>query len=464
VLTVLGDARLQSYRLTRRRPELEAAIAALDDAVALDDSPREPSNLGVALSERHLATGSLDDLERAIALLTTAVEHTPPRAPDRPWRLANLGGALAERYERRGDRRDLDAAISAFDESASADRPDPDRVDWRYNLALGLRDRYTRDGYLPDLDRAVELLEQIVAVAAAPRVRADRLDQLAGTLRTRALRRGDGAELARAVELHRAAAASVPASERVMLLSNLGGTLRAWAGAGGGRTALDEAVQAYRDAVAASSSDNAVYPTVLANLGNRLVDLHDTTGETDPLNEAIAVFTAAVAATDPRSPDLPARLHNRARALQRRHVWDGDPSDGTPPRRTTEKPAGRPRARWPRSVCAAGSDGETGPPRKGCGGTRWRRSTTRSPQQTSWCAGRCAGPTARCGCGPLRRLRPRRPTRTADWASQPPRSPASSGGAPDCSPTRWPSPGSTSTPSTACDLTWPNVTGPRPTG
>ena len=327
VLTVLGDARLHSYRLTRRRTELEAAVAALGEAVALDDSPRERSNLGVALSERHLATGSVDDLERAIALLTTAVQDTPPRAPERPWRLANLGGALAERYERRGDRRDLDAAINAFDEATSAYRPGPDGLDWQYNLALGLRDRYARDGYLPDLDRAVQLLEPIVAVVAGPRVRADRLDQLAGTLRIRALRRGDGAELARAVELHRTAATSVPASERVMLLNNLAGTLRAWAGAGGGRRALDEAVQAYRDAVASSSSDDAAYPTVLANLGNGLVDLYDTTGETDRLNEAIALYTASVEATDPRSPDLPARLHNRARALQRRHGRSGDPSD-----------------------------------------------------------------------------------------------------------------------------------------
>lgn len=327
VLTVLGDARLQSYRLTRRRTELEAAVAAFDDAVELDDSPRERSNLGVALSERHLATGSFDDLERAITLLTAAVEDTPPRAPERPWRLANLGGALAERYERRGDRRDLDAAIKDFDEATSADRPSPDGVDWQYNLALGLRDRYARDGYLPDLDRAVELLEQIVVVAARPRVRADRLDQLAGTLRIRAQRRGDGAELARAVELHRAAAASGPASERVMLLNNLGGTLRAWAGAGGGRAALDEAVRAYRDAAAASSSDDAVYLTVLVNLGNGLVDFYDTTGEADRLNEAIALYTAAVDATDQRSPDRPARLHNRARALQRRHGRYGDLGD-----------------------------------------------------------------------------------------------------------------------------------------
>jgi hypothetical protein len=96
----------------------------------------------------------------------------------------------------------------------------------------------------------------------------------------------------------------------------------------GGRTALDEAVQAYRDAASTASSDAAVRPTVLANLGNSLVDLYDRTGETGQLNEAIAAYTAAVDATDPRSPDLPARLYNRARALQRRHGRDGDPKDG----------------------------------------------------------------------------------------------------------------------------------------
>jgi hypothetical protein len=66
----------------------------------------------------------------------------------------------------------------------------------------------------------------------------------------RALLRREPAELRQAVDLHREAAGlAVDDPERGVVLNNLGGTLRAWAGAAGGRQPLDEAVRVYREAL-----------------------------------------------------------------------------------------------------------------------------------------------------------------------------------------------------------------------
>ena len=332
VLGVLGEVRLQNYRRSGSRSELDAAVTVQREAVGLGGARplREWSNLGVALSERCLATGSLADLQEAVGLLTDAVGGTSMRDPDRPARLANLGAALLERARRRGDPRDLDAGLVALEEAAVAAAHEPDRSMWRFNLGLGLRDRYERDGDLADLDRAASLLEEVVtATPPGSALRPARLDQLAVTLRGQAQRRADPVQLARAVELHRSAASEtvVETAERTALLGNLGGTLRAWARAGGGRDALDEALRHYRRALAGTVAGDAAHAAVLADLGNGLVDRFDLDGDVDLLTEAIAVYTAAVEQTDSRSPELPGRLHNRAGALRRRYDRAGRAED-----------------------------------------------------------------------------------------------------------------------------------------
>jgi tetratricopeptide (TPR) repeat protein len=100
LLAALGDAQLQSHLRWRRPAALDTAVAAITAAVSLagTDSARERSNLGVALSERHLMTGDIGDLQQSMELLADAVEATPEHSPDLPARQANLGTVLVERY------------------------------------------------------------------------------------------------------------------------------------------------------------------------------------------------------------------------------------------------------------------------------------------------------------------------------------------------------------------------------
>jgi hypothetical protein len=59
-------------------------------------------------------------------------------------------------------------------------------------------------------------------------------------------------------------------------LNNLGGTLRAWAGAADDQQALREAVRAYREALGGAQA--AERGAVLTNLGAALLDSYDRTG------------------------------------------------------------------------------------------------------------------------------------------------------------------------------------------
>jgi len=333
VLNALGEAQLQGHLRWRRPSALDAVVATITAAVSLAgaDSARERSNLGVALSERHLATGDLSDLQQAVGLLVDAVDATPERSPDRPARQANLGTVLVEQYHRLGDPHDLDAAIDLLDRAVAASRSGtPDAPAWKYNLALALGDRYERDGDLTDLDQAVAHLEAVVgATLRGSTARLARLDQLAVALRLRGLRREKASDLERAVVLHQEAVRDgvLSAGERAMLLGNLAGTLRAWAAATGEARLLKEALDAYRAAVAAVPPGDAAHGRVLTNLGNGLVDHYDASGQRGSLVEAILWYDAAIAATDPAPPELPSRLHNRAGGLRRLHELDARPAD-----------------------------------------------------------------------------------------------------------------------------------------
>lgn len=332
LLAALGDAQLQSHLRWRRPAALDTAVATLTAAVSLagTDSARERSNLGVALSERHLMTGDIGDLQQSVELLAEAVEATPEHSPDLPARQANLGTVLVERYHRLGDPHDLDDAIHRLHLAATASRAGtPDAIAWTYNLALALGDRYQRDGDLTDLDHAAAHLEAVVeATSSASTAQPARLDQLALTLRLRGLRRDDPEELQRAVALHREAVrdGAVIAGERAMLLGNLAGTLRAWAAATGDASLLQEALTAYRAALTAAPPGDAAHAIALTNLGNGLVDHYDAHAQRASLVEAIQLYNTAIAVTDPRSPELPGRLHNRAGSARRLYELGGEPA------------------------------------------------------------------------------------------------------------------------------------------
>jgi tetratricopeptide (TPR) repeat protein len=333
-LANLGTALLTRGEAGGSGRDIERAAEVLDEGARLAannpaERARRLNNLGIALSECYLRSARPDQLERAVAAYEETVALTAADSPDRPARLANLGTGLAERYTRRGDPSDLDRAVDVIGQAVATVSPktNTELADWLEDLGLVLRDRYLRDGDLADLDLAAARLAAAIKITPADAAaRPGQLDQYATTLRMRAMRRGDSAELRQAVELHREAARLAEAApERCVVLNNLGGTLRVWAGAADDRQALGEAVQAYREAFSCVEASERA--GVLTNLGSALLDRYDRTGERGELDEAIEALTGSVSTTEPTSPELPARLNNLANGLRRRYARDNRAAD-----------------------------------------------------------------------------------------------------------------------------------------
>ena len=68
------------------------------------------NDAGQALLRRYWSAGKLTDLNRALELLQSAVQRTPPNSPDLPMYLSNLSNGLRGRYARTGDLADLEEA------------------------------------------------------------------------------------------------------------------------------------------------------------------------------------------------------------------------------------------------------------------------------------------------------------------------------------------------------------------
>jgi CHAT domain-containing protein len=112
----LGGALVKRYQQGHDLQDLHAGIRALERAIESASAPMASplSNLGVALVDRFKQLEQPGDLERAVDALQAAVDAGPPGSPQLARTLHNLGVALRLRYELQGHGSDLQAGIAAF--------------------------------------------------------------------------------------------------------------------------------------------------------------------------------------------------------------------------------------------------------------------------------------------------------------------------------------------------------------
>jgi tetratricopeptide (TPR) repeat protein len=187
--TLLG----QRYPWYGGRPaDLDGAIAAFTDAVAVEDDVDRPSylsGLGAALGLRYERLGDFADLDRAITCSRDALAAAPPA--DRPSLSHNLAANLAVRYQTRGDPADLTEAIDTARAALAAESSGPTRTILVSGLAGLLVDRFEQRGTLDDLEMAIRLAGEMPA-EAAPGDRAVLLAALGTALQRHAERTGPG--------------------------------------------------------------------------------------------------------------------------------------------------------------------------------------------------------------------------------------------------------------------------------
>jgi tetratricopeptide (TPR) repeat protein len=182
----LGKTLWRRFAERRRREELEAAIAALDEAAAGAATPVSADcheALGNARFDRYALAGARSDLDGAVEHLRRAVELTPDDSEDASVYWSNLASALLDRFESGGARDDLDEAIRLLDTAVAASGgADGASTELLTNLGNALRLRAAADRRLNDTERAVELLARLVDAERDDRRRAGKLNNFAAGL------------------------------------------------------------------------------------------------------------------------------------------------------------------------------------------------------------------------------------------------------------------------------------------
>ena len=97
VLTNLALVLRDRYLVTSDAHVLEDAVGVAERACATSDTVGPRIMLGDLLSLRHLITGTVDDLDRAVALLDGALAQLPDGEPQRPRAMVDLAVARSAR-------------------------------------------------------------------------------------------------------------------------------------------------------------------------------------------------------------------------------------------------------------------------------------------------------------------------------------------------------------------------------
>ncbi|MFF7174775.1 CHAT domain-containing tetratricopeptide repeat protein [Streptomyces pseudovenezuelae] len=326
-LTNLGHALQARFGRTGSLEDLDTAIAAMQEALETapashPDRAMMLSNSGDALRLRFEQTGSLEDLDTAIAAMQEALETAPASHPDRAGRLSTLGLTLLRRFERTGSLEDLDTAIAKGQESvATIPANHPDRAMWLSNLGLTLQTRFERTGSLEDLDTAIAKGQESVATIPANHPdRAKALSTLGTALLRRFERTGSLEDLNTAIDHHRNAVTTTPANhpERPLRLSQCANALQARFERTGSLEDLNTAIDHHRNAVTTTPANHPGRAMWLSNLGNALKRHSERTGSLEELNTAIDHYRNAVTTTPANHPGRAMWLSNLGNALQAR--------------------------------------------------------------------------------------------------------------------------------------------------
>ena len=341
-LSNLGLSLTTRFELTRNAADLDEAINTGRDAVAA--TPRHDPNLAVYLSNLGMSLQIRFELSRDPADLVTAidtgrkaVEVTPPGHPYQAKHLANLGAALMTRFIRQAkDAADLNEAIDTGRKAVDLTPPDnPDFAGMLSNLGASLHLRYELAGDAADLNTAITECQRAADLTPSGHpTLARNLANLGAALRSRFELAGDAADLDAAIDAERNAVHVAPPGHPDLtgMLSNLGISLTTRFGLAGDAADLDAAIDAERKAVALTPPGHPDLARNLANLAAALTARFSLAADPTGLkaadsDAAIDAARKAVALTPPGHPDLPGRLSNLGNSLFARFGLAGNATD-----------------------------------------------------------------------------------------------------------------------------------------
>jgi hypothetical protein len=197
---------------------MQLPLSAIDDSIAelrralrarpLDDALPNRMNLADVQLLRFERTGTLEDLDAAIATVRGVLDVTPPDHPNYPGRISKFGLLLQTRFGGTRDASELDASVEAM-RTAAAGTPE-DHEDYAMhlsNLGRALLVRYQQVSADPaDLDASREaMLAAVAATRDDEPTRGTRLNALSHMHLATFGRTGDPSEIDAAIAVGHAA-------------------------------------------------------------------------------------------------------------------------------------------------------------------------------------------------------------------------------------------------------------------
>lgn len=341
LLNNLGVALRNRFILTGELNDLRSAIDTYDRAIGLNPERSLQavllSNLGRALTKLYEATRDLTTLERAIMALQQSVELSDDDDKEGlGLRLIKLGMASRHFYESSGELAYLDQAIECYERVHRSISP----KNWGnfptfHSTCLDLIERYNQRGDLQDLKRTIEICEHILSLPeldpASPTSRIDFLGLLGTALESLHTRTADPAVLESAIVAYQEALdGSEPGSaEESGALNSLSNALRHRYERFGNRADLDRAIQVGQRAVELEPRQTQRWGLYLNNLGISLMARYDLDGARTDLEFCINAWEETAKIIAPTSTDGIAVLLNLAGSLRSRYHLTSNLTDLT---------------------------------------------------------------------------------------------------------------------------------------
>ncbi len=329
--TVLLSRHLETGNLRDLRRAVAAARLALSASASHPKTSEMRGNLGNALVAWYDRTGRPELLDRGIEEISRALHGGQLERPRRVDLMSNLGAALFARTNRTGSDDDLATAIEVNRAALELTAPGcSDRSRRLANLALCLEQSFDRHGDPAALDEAIETYRTACAVAAnTGRQRSHHLSAMATALVVRHWLRASSGDLEEAVELHRQSITALPAghADRSRRMANLASALLSRHRSGGNPADASEAVEQMETALGLVPEGDADRPYRLNTLGLALTRLASDNERRETCDEAVEFLIRAVAATPEGDLALEARLRHLGDALELRYRLAGEPDD-----------------------------------------------------------------------------------------------------------------------------------------
>ncbi|KZV68464.1 TPR-like protein [Peniophora sp. CONT] len=320
----LGSCLSDRYETSGSLDDLERALAVDQCALKLvpeghPDRVQCLNNMASSLQKRFERLGELEDLGHAIVMRQRAVELTPDEHPSKPACLHGLGNSLQSRFERLGELDDLEQAIAANQRAVKLTLDGhPSKPTLLNNLGSSLQRRFERLDELDDLELAIAAQRRTVELTPDGHPRKPiYLNNLGDTSHCRFERFGELDDLEHAIAAHRGAVELTPDGHpsKAARLSNLGGSLLRRFERLGGLDDLEQAIAAQRHANELTPDEHPSKSTLLNNFGTSLQSRFEHLGELDDLQQAIAAQWRAVALTPDGHFDKPVFLDSLGGSL-----------------------------------------------------------------------------------------------------------------------------------------------------